>query len=54
MKKKLWISLLVVAGVVIVGCGGQKKNADTAKKEDKVIKVASHIPSTVEIVVLAG
>ncbi|WP_430598017.1 MetQ/NlpA family ABC transporter substrate-binding protein [Enterococcus sp. AZ177] len=54
MKKKVWISMLVLAGVVIVGCGGQKKEANTEKKEDKVIKVASHIPSTVEVVELAA
>ncbi|WP_430603194.1 D-methionine transport system substrate-binding protein [Enterococcus sp. DIV0724b] len=54
MKKKLLISMLVLAGVAVVGCGGQKKAADTKKKEDKIIKVASHIPSTVEVVELAG
>ncbi|MGX7201481.1 hypothetical protein BCR22_01415 [Enterococcus plantarum] len=54
MKKKVWISMLVLAGVAIVGCGGQKKEANTEKKEDKVIKVASHIPSTVEVVELAA
>ncbi|WP_207695834.1 D-methionine transport system substrate-binding protein [Enterococcus sp. DIV0212c] len=54
MKKKLLISMFVVAGLSIVGCGGQKKGADVEKKEDKVIKVASHIPSTVEVVELAG
>lgn len=46
--------MLVLAGVAVVGCGGQKKAADTKKKEDKIIKVASHIPSTVEVVELAG
>ncbi len=54
MKKKLWFSLLVVAGIAMVGCSGQKEKADTAKREDKIIKVASHIPSTVEVVELAG
>lgn len=54
MKKKLWFSLLVVAGIAMVGCSGQKEKTDTAKKEDKIIKVASHIPSTVEVVELAG
>lgn len=54
MKKKALISFFVLAGVAIVGCTGQKKAADTEKKEDKVIKVASHIPSTVDIVELAG
>ncbi|MBO0470545.1 hypothetical protein JZO66_08300 [Enterococcus sp. DIV0242_7C1] len=53
MKKKLWFSLLVVAGIAMVGCSGQKEKADT-EKEDKIIKVASHIPSTVEVVELAG
>lgn len=54
MKKKVLISLLVVAGLVIAGCNGQKKASDTGKQADKVIKVASHIPSTVEVVELAG
>lgn len=54
MKKKLLISMLLVAGLAVVGCGGQTKSAETGKKVDKVIKVASHIPSTVEVVELAG
>lgn len=54
MKKTVWIGMLVLAGIAVVGCGGQKKATDTEKKEDKVIKVASHIPSTVEVVELAA
>ncbi|MFK4567290.1 MetQ/NlpA family ABC transporter substrate-binding protein [Enterococcus sp. UD-01] len=53
MRKKVVISMLAVAALMFAGCSG-KKEAETEKKTDKVIKVASHIPSTVEVVELAG
>ncbi|MDR0921774.1 MAG: hypothetical protein LBM95_05270 [Lactobacillales bacterium] len=53
MKKKVLASLLILTAFVVAGCGGQKKETNAGKKEDKVIKVASQLPSTSEIVDIA-
>lgn len=54
MKKKRLIGMLAVMVGIVAGCSGQKNTTSTEEKEDKVIKVASHIPSTVDVVKLAG
>lgn len=58
MKKKFLVgTLVVVTGILFAGCGSQKtatKDSSEEKKEDKIIKVASHMPPMTDVVKIAG
>lgn len=57
MKKKYFLGMVITAvSLLFVGCGVQKTNSDEnkEKKEDEIIKVASHMPPMTDVVKLAG
>lgn len=53
MKKNVLIGVLVLAAMVFAGCNN-KGSEKTATKEDKIIKVASHMPPMTDVVKIAG